>query len=745
MKSPFVLSSILLVLIIAGMSVPVAGAAEVVVIRNVTVIDVSDYGTAKADFPDAIVVVRGDRIIAVGPADSVNIPDGAHIIDADGGYLIPGLIDCFAALNHQAQANAYLAMGVTTILGVESTRRGPLDRDSDPSPDIRWLGEVGYEAAPLADLLATVAAEKARGAAALLVMYRVSPEQMQAVVARAHELDLPVIGELARTGYVEASAMGVDVFVHTTRYSLGLASDELRRGIDAEPFSNDLGSAKWKYYELLPELASDTKAVRNYGERIADGGAALMPTLSLGYLDRPGHANPWDEPVSVIIDARDIHWPADRLTGEHEHTADNAAAYRNIALAEIMLDTEYFAAGCRYLAGSGSDVWGTMPGISLHHELEALVTVGHSPRQALAAATSNPAMVFGWPEVGQIAPGKRADIVILGSDPRTDIKHLRDINHIILAGEVLHREELMTARPLDDGQLISRAPMTIPVELLNADGSARAEDAHLDLVNIDEITYISDGLRVTGHLITPKAPGSHPCLIYNRGGNREFGANSPIRVARRLAKFASWGYVVVASQYRGNMGGEGIEEFGGAEVADVVNLVPLLESLPAEADAKRIGMVGFSRGGLMTYLALTKTDCMKAAAIVAGVADSRSGIEERPDMETYVYSQLIPDYWNVKEEALLARSPVAWPEKLCATTPILLLHGTADWRVHPGESMRMAEALYELKRPVRLVMYEGADHSLTEHRVEAYEQIRNWLDRYVRDEEELPDLEPHGQ
>jgi len=57
----------------------------------------------------------------------------------------------------------------------------------------------------------------------------------------------------------------------------------------------------------------------------------------------------------------------------------------------------------------------------------------------------------------------------------------------------------------------------------------------------------------------------------------------------------------------------------------------------------------------------------------------------------------------------------------------------------------MAEALYELKRPVRLVMYEGADHGLTEHRTEAYTQIRRWLDRYVRDEEELPDLQPHGQ
>ena len=238
--------------------------------------------------------------------------------------------------------------------------------------------------------------------------------------------------------------------------------------------------------------------------------------------------------------------------------------------------------------------------------------------------------------------------------------------------------------------------------------------------------------------------GPHPCLIYNRGGNREFGANSPLRVARRLAKFASWGYVVVASQYRGNAGGEGQEEFGGADVADVLNLIPLLESLPGEADATRMGMIGFSRGGLMTYLALAGTDRMKAAAIVAGVTDSRSGIDERPDMETYVYSELIPDYWQVKDEALLARSPVAWPERLSATTPILLLHGTADWRVHPSESMRMAQALYDLRRPFRLVMYEGADHGLSEHRSEAYAQIRSWLDRYVRDEEALPDLEPHG-
>jgi len=738
-------SNILLIAVLFLSSATPAWSAEDLVIRNVTVIDVSDRGDATNDIEDAVIVIQDGKISAVGPAAKIDVPEGIEVLDARGGFAVPGLIDCFAALNHQAQANAYLAMGVTTIVGVESTRRGPLDLDSDPSPDIRLLGEVGYEAAPLSELLAEVEKEYTNGADVLLVMYRVDPAQMPAIVKRSHELGMPVIGELARTRYVDAAAMGVDAFVHTTRYSLGLAPDELRQGIDNEPFSDDLGSAKWRYYQMLPDLAADIDAVRAYGAEIAVGGTALLPTLSLGYLDRPGHANPWEEPVAAILDPRDIHWPADPITGEHTYDTGKAEAYRTIAMAEMALDTGYFSVGCKYLAGSGADVWGTMPGISLHHELEALVAVGHNPRQALATATSNPAEVFDWTEIGEIAPGKRGDLVILGSDPRTDIGHLKDIRQTVLAGRVLDRADLLVPRPLENGQLISRKPMTIPTELLDTDGSPLEKVAHLDLVDIEDIVYISDGLRVAGHIITPKTPGPHPCVIYNRGGNREFGANAPLRVALRLARFASWGYVVVASQYRGNGGGtEGIEEFGGAEVADVLNLIPLLESLDRQADASRIGMIGFSRGGLMTYLALAGTDRLRAAAIVAGVTDSRFTIEDRPDMETFVYAELIPDYWNVKEEALTARSPIEWPERLCPTTPILLLHGTADWRVHPTESMRMAEALFELRRPYRFIMYEGADHGLSEFRTEAYGEIRHWLDRYVRDLEELPDLEPHG-
>src|SRR5688500_10771616 len=126
------------------------------------------------------------------------------------------------------------------------------------------------------------------------------------------------------------------------------------------------------------------------------------------------------------------------------------------------------------------------------------------------------------------------------------------------------------------------------------------------------ITYQSDGLKVKGYLVMPKAKGIYPCIIYNRGGNRDGGALTDGQTGRIMAEVASWGYIVVGSQYRGNMGGEGKEEFGGSDVNDVLNLIPLLANFQ-QADTSRIGMYGWSRGGMMTYLALTKTKRIKAA------------------------------------------------------------------------------------------------------------------------------------
>ncbi|WP_368649942.1 alpha/beta hydrolase family protein [Brucella intermedia] len=264
----------------------------------------------------------------------------------------------------------------------------------------------------------------------------------------------------------------------------------------------------------------------------------------------------------------------------------------------------------------------------------------------------------------------------------------------------------------------------------------------LEQVRIRRITYASDGLPVAGYLMEPLAPGKHPAIIYNRGGYGEFGALAPDVGLLQLADLAAEGYVVVASQYRGTAGAPGHDEFGGADVADVLNLIPLLDAMD-NVDASRIGMMGHSRGGMMTYLALARTTRIKAAVILAGPADLAGSLDERPEMAR-VYETAIDARGAQLVNALRKRSAVNWVDKLPKDVPLLLVHGTADWRVSPTESIRMASLLLEYRVPFRLMLLEGDDHGLTGHPIELRVQTRQWFGRYLKQAVPLPVLEPHG-
>ncbi len=279
----------------------------------------------------------------------------------------------------------------------------------------------------------------------------------------------------------------------------------------------------------------------------------------------------------------------------------------------------------------------------------------------------------------------------------------------------------------------------------NASGEKvlKKEYRYLDSITAERITYLSDGLKVKGYLVYPKAPGRYPGIVYNRGGNKEFGKITSFKVAFVMGRVAAMGYVVGGSQYRGNDGGEGHEEFGGKDVDDVLNMVPLLKSLP-DVDSTRLGIFGWSRGGMMTYLTLMRTDIFRAAVVGGGLSDLFLMMASRPDMEE-VYYDVIPGYAQHKEASLDARSAIRHVDLICKTTPVLMLHGTADWRCVPQMALDMAHAFQEEKVPYRLVMFEGGDHGLTEFNTEVYRQIRMWLDRFVKGDAPLPDLVPHGK
>jgi imidazolonepropionase-like amidohydrolase len=110
----------------------------------------------------------------------------------------------------------------------------------------------------------------------------------------------------------------------------------------------------------------------------------------------------------------------------------------------LRIEEQYRRAGAKYLAGSGTSAFGTMPGISLHTELQLLTRIGLPPRQALAASTSNFGEIFRWAKVGQVKAGYNADVLVLDANPLEDIRNLKKIRMVILDGRILDREGLLT-------------------------------------------------------------------------------------------------------------------------------------------------------------------------------------------------------------------------------------------------------------------------------------------------------------
>jgi dipeptidyl aminopeptidase/acylaminoacyl peptidase len=146
---------------------------------------------------------------------------------------------------------------------------------------------------------------------------------------------------------------------------------------------------------------------------------------------------------------------------------------------------------------------------------------------------------------------------------------------------------------------------------------------------------------------------------------------------------------------------------------------------------------------MMTYLALTKTDRIRAAVVGSGPADVSITTKKRPEMDS-VFAELAPGFRQNRDSVLKTRSAIYWADKICMSTPLLLLTGSADWRVSPEEQLRMATRLYELRHPLRFEFFEGGQHSLIEHFEEVNHVTKNFLDAYVRDKKAFPSLEPHG-
>ncbi|MBI3257910.1 MAG: S9 family peptidase [Ignavibacteriae bacterium] len=296
---------------------------------------------------------------------------------------------------------------------------------------------------------------------------------------------------------------------------------------------------------------------------------------------------------------------------------------------------------------------------------------------------------------------------------------------------------------IPNGTLIESTLLPNPNNLLSIAKRSMSNDDYIQYSSVQmyAITYMSNGLKIKGFLALPATHEAKlPCLVFNRGGTGERGALTSLSAFAYAGLYASWGYVVVASNYRGTAGSEGVEEWGGADVDDAMNALELLRGLPY-ADTERIGIIAGSRGGMMALQMLTKTDIFKAAVTVGAPTALNNSLKNNYIYKTF--AKYIPQGANPDEESL-KRSASAWAEKLCKTTPLLVLHGTGDRRVDPDHAYQLGMALQHTLHPYKLIMYENADHILAGRREESNMEIRNWVDSYVKKRASLPKVGAHG-
>jgi uncharacterized membrane protein len=411
------------------------------IIKGGIIIDLSKNGLSKYDVQNKAILIKADTIYGIVDASEIS-KDQKNVIDASGKYIIPGLTDGFAVINNQNYANAFLYMGITDVIGVESVRRGEFYHDANPSPNIHMLQEVGE--APISDreVVQTIENHAKNGVEILLIMYGLDPDQVELAYNEAKKHGMGTVGELGYTSYKEGMDIGLDAFVHTTRYSLDVAPDSLAKKVAAQPFSNDLGSPKWRYYKLLTNLDSTNTSLLEHAKKLGNSNSYLQPTFALLYLDMSFSKNPWKEKVSQIIDINDINRPADKITGKHNYPAEELEAYQKLGKQELMIEKIYYKNGAKYLSGSATDVWGSMPGISLHQELEVLHRIGLTNREVLATSTSNFNEAFGL-KFGKIKKGFKANILILDENPVTDLNNLKENKRLILNGKEINLEELL--------------------------------------------------------------------------------------------------------------------------------------------------------------------------------------------------------------------------------------------------------------------------------------------------------------
>ncbi|WP_224361283.1 amidohydrolase family protein [Hyalangium versicolor] len=422
------LSSILLMLVLAGcattQSLEAAESTEPsFAIRNVRIFD------GERVIPSGTIVVRGERIAAVG--ENLNLSGVTEIIDGQGMTVLPGLIDAHFHLQGPDSYKAALAFGVTTVIdmfgeysaaAIKTTLTGLAHRAPDEADTLVSLLVTApkghgteYGEFPMPQVTSAKECQEAvdnqlaAGASFVKIIYDAG-ESWSAQT-------LPTFGRDVLAACIAAAhAHGVVAVVHAI--TLRESREAIEAGADG-----------------LTHAIVNTRSDPAFAELVSSHKAFVIPTLAV-YAGIAGFHND----AAILGDPRlEAYLPPSGLSGLKMTFPPGFGQGVKPALMQENV-RQLKASHVPLLAGSDCANPGTAVGATLHQELEMLVSTALTPTEALTAATALPADRFKLSDRGHLAPGLRADLLLVRGDPTTDIQVTRNIISVWKLGKKLDRD-----------------------------------------------------------------------------------------------------------------------------------------------------------------------------------------------------------------------------------------------------------------------------------------------------------------
>jgi imidazolonepropionase-like amidohydrolase len=397
-------------------------------------------GTGAGPITDSAVVIHNGRIEAAGPRYRVKLPKHAEIVDARGKYVLPGLWDMHAHFEQVEWGPIYLAAGVTTVrdCGNEfefiTAVRDAIAQNRGLGPRLLLAGIVDGTGPMTIGVDRVDTPEQAKqwvdryhaaGFQQMKIYSSVKLENLKAVADEAHKLDMTVTGHVPQglTAY-QAIEAGQDQINHI-QYIVDIMH---------APFPADV--SRPEKMKALADIDLNSPEAQKALKFLKDHHTVVDPTMALFEFFTATTAKP---PASFEPGVNKV---APELA---EQLTDVGPPTDRSEITQKLFDKELAIVGALHRAGipvvAGTDQ--TVPGYSLHREIELYVQAGFTPMEAIQAATIVPARAMGVDkESGTIQKGKRGDVILISGNPLEDIRNTRNVETVIANGVLYKSAEL---------------------------------------------------------------------------------------------------------------------------------------------------------------------------------------------------------------------------------------------------------------------------------------------------------------